>query len=124
VSATVVSQPTAAARSSTTAAVPALAVTYVIDNKWPNGFQGEVRVTNHTAQAISGWQIAVAVPQDRFNTWWNATGGMSNGVLSLNQPSWSGPLEPGQTLHAYFNATGWQTSPTVCTFNGITCATS
>jgi hypothetical protein len=122
-SATVVSQP-AAAQPSTTAAAPDLAVTYVIDNSWPNGFQGEVRVTNNTNQAISGWQIDVAVPQDRFNTWWNATGQVSNGVLVMSQPSWSGPLEPGQTLHAYFNATGWQTSPTVCAFNGITCATS
>lgn len=104
------------------AEAPAVAVAYVIDQAWPNGFQGEVRVTNNTTQAISGWHIDLAVPQDRFNTWWNATGQVSNGILTMTQPSWSGPLEPGQTLHAYFNATGYKTSATVCSFNGITCA--
>lgn len=113
-----------AALPRTTAAAPAIAVSYVIDNKWPNGFQGEVRVTNNGTRAISGWQIELALPQDRFNTWWNTTGQMRNGVLMLHQPSWSGPLEPGKVLHAYVNVTGSQTSPAVCTFDGISCARS
>jgi len=106
-----------------TKAPPAIVVTYKVNSDWGNGFQGVVTVTNNGSSTISGWQIVVALPEDQFTGWWNATGHANNGVLLLNQPSWGGQLAPhGGTWSVYFNANGAQTTPTACAFNGVTCS--
>lgn len=101
---------------------PALVVTYRLDSQGDGGFQAEVDVTNNGSQPISGWQIVVALPEDTFQSWWNATGYVSNHILLLYQPASSGPIPAdGGTLRVYFVASGPQTTPVVCGFNGTSC---
>lgn len=103
-------------------AVP-IAVTYRVDSQGDGGFQGEIDVVNNEAEPISGWQIVLALPGDQFQSWWNATGFVSNGILLLYQPSNAGPLAAhGGTLHVFFVASGTQTTPKACAFDGVNCS--
>jgi cellulase/cellobiase CelA1 len=107
---------------SPTPSAPAIVVTFRIDEDWGSGFAAEVDVTNNGSAAISGWQIVVALPQDRFTSWWNANGFMNNGVLLLTQTSWQQPLAAnGGTLRVSFIVSGDETNPVACAFNGVTC---
>jgi cellulose binding protein with CBM2 domain len=115
-------RPAPAPTVSPTPAPAPIVVTFRIDNNWGSGFTAEVDVTNNESTPIWGWQIVVALPQDQFTGWWNANGHASNGILLLTQPPWQGPVAAhGGTLRVYFNVNGWQTTPTACAFNGITC---
>jgi hypothetical protein len=109
--------PAATARAGT------VTVTYRVDKHLGNGFQAEIDVVNNESQPISGWQIVVALQADEFQSWWNATGYVSNGILLLYQPSGTGPIPAGGgTLRVYFVASGSQTTPQACAFDGIDCS--
>ena len=107
---------------SPTPAVPPIVVTFRIDSYRRHGFIAEVDVTNNESTPISGWEIVVALPQDRFTGWWGANGHASNGILLLTQAPGQGPVAAhGGTLRAYFIVEGGQTTPAACAFNGTTC---
>jgi hypothetical protein len=115
---------TTAAPSPTTAAAPAISVVYRVENRSFSDFEAEISVTNNGSSAVSDWNIVVVLPQDRFESWWGASGDLRDGALILSPQSSSGPLEPGQTLHVHFKASGTETTPEACAFNNVTCATS
>jgi len=109
-------------RPSPSPSAPSIVVTFRIDEDWGSGFAAEVDVTNNESAPISGWQLVVALPQDRVTSWWNASGVMNNGVLLLTQTSWQQPLAAnGGTLRVFFIVTGDETNPVACAFNGVTC---
>jgi hypothetical protein len=113
-------QPPPSQASTTPAA--GVTVTYQVVRQWSTGFEGEVSVVNDEPSSISGWTMAIGLPDDTFTSWWNATGYMSNGILVLSQPSWEGPIAAdGGTLHVFFIASGEETTPTDCGFNTQDC---
>lgn len=113
-------QPPSSEPSTTPAA--GITVTYQVVRRWYTGFEGEVSVVNDEPSSISGWTMAIGLPDDTFTSWWNATGYMSNGILVLSQPSWAGPIAAdGGTLHVFFIASGQETTPTDCGFNTQDC---
>lgn len=98
-------------------------VTYRVVQQWYSGFEGEVSVVNDEPSPISGWDMAVALPDDTFTAWWNASGYVSNGILLLSPSSWSGLIPAnGGTLHVFFVVRGEQTTPTDCGFDTYDCS--
>lgn len=107
---------------SSTQAATGITVTYRVVNQWSSGFEGEVSVVNDEPSSISGWSMAIALPDDTFTAWWNATGYMSNGILVLSQPSYQGPVAAdGGTLRVFFVVSGDETTPAECAFNNQDC---
>ena len=101
---------------------PKVVVRYLVSSQGFGGFQGQVQVVNHGAQAIAGWQIVIALPDDTVTGVQNASGLVSNGILLL-QPADAAEVVPpnGGTLNVFFVAEGIQTMPTACAFNEIAC---
>jgi hypothetical protein len=100
----------------------AVIVTYRITSQGPDGFQGEIQVTNNTGHPIGNWQIVVALDGDVVASFTNAAGYVSNGILLLSPASPAQVAPPdGGVLDVFFVAEGTQTAPAACAFNGIPC---
>ena len=97
-------------------------VSYLVDREWADGFQGQVRIVNNGTQSIAGWQAVIALPRDRVTWFWNAGGFVSHHIMLL-QPASAAEVVPagGGTLNVFFTATGPETTPAACAFDGISC---
>jgi len=101
---------------------PAVVVRYLVARRGPAGFQGEIQVTNNTAQPIWSWQIVVTLYDDAVTSFTNADGFFSNGILVLSPASPAQVAPPdGGVLDVFFTAAGFQTIPQDCAFDGISC---
>jgi hypothetical protein len=108
--------------SGTAGSGPQVVVSYVVDREWAGGFQGQVRVVNNGTQPIAGWQAVIALPRDRVTWFWNASGFVSHHIMLL-RPLSADEVVPagGGTLSVFFTATGPETTPQACAFDGISC---
>jgi len=114
-------RPSAAARRPA-ARPPAVVVRYLVISRGPAGFQGEIQVTNNTAQPIWNWQIVVTLYDDAVTSFTNADGFFSNGILLLSPASPAQVAPPdGGVLDVFFTADGFQTTPAACAFDGTDC---
>jgi endoglucanase len=104
------------------ASAPQVVVSYLVDREWAGGFQGQVRIVNHGTRPIAGWQAVIALPRDRVTWFWNARGFVSHPIMLL-QPASAAEVVPagGGTLSVFFTATGPETAPAACTFDGVSC---
>lgn len=96
-------------------------VSYLIDREWAGGFQGQVRVVNNGARPITGWQAVIALPRDRVTWFWNAGGFVSHHIMLLQPLSADEVVPAGGALSIFFTATGRETTPQACAFDGIPC---
>jgi len=116
------SQPVIQTRPLAAARQPSVVVRYLVASKGPAGFQGEIQVTNNTAQPIWSWQIVVTLYDDAVTSFTNADGFFSNGILVLSPASPAQVAPPdGGVLDVFFTAAGFQTIPQACAFDGISC---
>jgi Cellulose binding domain len=109
------------AGSSTAGSVPPVVVSYVVDREWAGGFQGQVRVVNNGTRPITGWQAVIALPRDRVTWFWNASGFVSHHIMLLRPLSADEVVPAGGTLSVFFTATGPETTPQACAFDGVSC---
>ena len=109
------------AGSGTAGSGPQVVVSYVVDREWAGGFQGQVRVVNNGTQPIAGWQAVIALPRDRVTWFWNASGFVSHHIMLLRPLSADEVVPAGGTLSVFFTATGPETTPQACAFDGIYC---
>lgn len=74
----------------------ACAVSAVVTNSWPNGFQLEVTVTNTGTSPLSGWSTALAFAgSQRINNAWNALLKQSGREVVADNQSYNGTLAAG-----------------------------
>ncbi len=101
---------------------PPVVVSYLVDREWAGGFQGQVRIVNRGPRPIAGWQAIIALPRDRVTWFWNAGGLVSHHVMLL-QPAGAAEVVAagGGTLSVFFTATGPETTPLACAFDGVPC---
>ena len=109
------------AGSGTAGSGPQVVVSYVVDREWAGGFQGQVRVVNNGTQPITGWQAVIALPRDRVTWFWNANVFVSHHIMLLRPLSADEVVPGGGTLSVFFTATGPETIPQACAFDGISC---
>ena len=107
------------AGAGTAGSVPPVVVSYVVDREWAGGFQGQVRVVNNGPRPITGWQTVIALPRDRVTWFWNASGFVSHHIVLLQPLSADEVVPAGGTLSVFFTATGPETTPQACAFDGI-----
>jgi len=113
--------PTAAPRPAPKPAPPPVQVSYALVHQWPRGFQGEFTIVNHSAETISGWQLAAALPGDHVWSVWNANFRTLGDTLVMYAPPYQLTIPPGGSVSEHFTASGPTISPAGCTFNGAPC---
>lgn len=111
---------------------PNVAVAYSLDrvSQWGNHFHAHLTIINRGSQAVSGWNIQLALPGDRVE-WvgyqqggWGGTPfdawGFSGSTLTLSANGGEA-LSPGASQTVYIDGWGSTTSPGGCTFDGASC---
>ncbi|MDX2170952.1 MAG: cellulose binding domain-containing protein [Deltaproteobacteria bacterium] len=115
-------RPLASATPTATAlAASGVRVTFARTSVWDRGYNGEVRLTNTGAVAVSGWTLQFDLA-DRITSLWS-------GVIQTNGPphwavrneSWNGSIASGATVSFGFTADGTSGVPSACRFNGAAC---
>jgi hypothetical protein len=117
------SPPDPSAMASVAPQLPAgVTVTYAIIARWSGGMLGEFTVANNGSANITGWELTAAFPGDQIQVTWGPVD-QSPGSETMVMKAQSGwpTISPGTSQSGYFIARGDTTSPSNCTFNGITC---
>lgn len=96
------------------------ACSYTITNNWGNGFTGEIKVTNNTAQTVSNWSVSWQEPSATITNGWNATLS-GNNPYSATALSWNATLAAGASATFGFQANGTAAAPKV---NGSLCGST
>ena len=111
------------AASSATAA-EGCRVDYTVQNQWPGGFQGDVKVTN-LGSSISSWKVAWTWPssEQKIQQAWNADVVTSGSQVSATSVGWNGSLGTGASASFGFIGTSGSANPapTSFTVNGVAC---
>lgn len=97
-------------------------VKYSVIAQATGSFEAEVDVADTGSAPVSGWQIVVTLPQDTFTSFSsNVSADVSGHILLLTPAPGAAPLAAGGTLHAFFTASGFEQTPTLCAFNNVAC---
>lgn len=92
---------------------------YKVINSWPDGFQGEITIMNHTTDTWAGWATNWTWPSGQSITQlWNGTHTDSGTSVAVINAPYNGTVNPGGTTTFGFLAstTGTNALPTVtCT---------
>ncbi len=97
------------------------ACSYVITNEWNTGATGEIRITNSTSAALSGWSVNWQYATNRLSGSWNANVSGGNPYTASNL-SWNGNLQPGQTASFGFQVNKNGGSAEIPAINGSVCS--
>lgn len=96
-----------AAGQSTNQGPPSCRVEVNTENRWSNGFQATVTITNNGKVPLNNWYVAFMLPINaRFASGWNGLWMDSGPSLMVHAPQWSQQLAPGATAVAGFVGTG------------------
>jgi cellulase/cellobiase CelA1 len=103
-------------------AARALKAEYSIRNRWKDGFNAEVTITNIGSQPIEGWIVRLRLPEGvRVTQAWSADVTQSPDTVTLKSQPWNTYLGPGAGIRVGFEATGTAAAPASCTVNGMPC---
>lgn len=96
----------------------------VLENRWDQGFQVRIDVTNTSKRLATDWVLRFALPAGvTLKDAWNATYDQQGTIVTAEAPSWARDLAPGVATSIGFNATGTGgMPPTSVTLNGHTCS--
>jgi endo-1,4-beta-xylanase len=99
-------------------------VTYRVTGSWQGGFQGDVRVTNTGATALTGWSLAWQFTGgQQVAQLWNGAVSQSAASVTVTNASWNGSLAPGGSASFGFlgSWTGSNPAPAAFTLNATAC---
>ncbi|MEC3982224.1 cellulose binding domain-containing protein [Amycolatopsis sp. H20-H5] len=103
---------------------PACSTSYTVVNQWSGGFQGEVRITNRAASAITGWSAAWTFADGQVITQaWNGRVTQSGAVVAVADAGYDATIPPGGTVEFGFTASSpaVNTRPEPIRVNGNLC---
>ncbi|MBB5802886.1 endo-1,4-beta-xylanase [Saccharothrix ecbatanensis] len=111
--------------TTTTSLPPApCTVVYTVVSEWQGGFQGEVRVTNGTANAISPWSLTWSYSAgQQITQLWGGVHTQDGANVTVRNASWNGTIAPAGTVTFGFLGT-WadrNVKPIAYTLNGVSC---
>jgi hypothetical protein len=95
-------------------------------------FQGQLTLVNQGSNPVAGWTAELTLPGDEVFSVENQDGWdgfpfehwqFDGDTLTISADSSSETLSPGEPLSLSIHGRGRATSPTGCTFNGVTCPT-
>ncbi|BFM05220.1 cellulase family glycosylhydrolase [Halioxenophilus aromaticivorans] len=77
---------------------------HLLVSQWHGGFQGAVRITNHSSSPINGWQVHWNYSDNTIIT--NSWGGNVSGSYSASNVDWNATVAPQQSVEVGFIASG------------------
>jgi endo-1,4-beta-xylanase len=99
-------------------------VVYTVVSQWQDGFQGEVRLTNGTTNAISPWSLTWSYSAGQQTTQlWGGVHTQDGANVTVRNASWNDTIAPGGTVTFGFLGT-WadrNVKPIAYTLNGVSC---
>ena len=99
-------------------------MTYAILGQWPDGFQGDVKITNTGTSTVNGWTLRWSFADGQQITQiWNATQTQTGAAVAVTNASWNASIAPSATVNPGFLAS-WTTTnvkPTSFTLNNTVC---
>jgi cellulase/cellobiase CelA1 len=106
-----------------TASAGTVKAAYAVNNKWKDGFDAEVTVTNLGSRPLMGWTVELDLPKGvDVTSAWGATADIRPGRLVLRSQAYNTYLEPGAAIRMGFEAKGpAATQPKACSVNGSPC---
>jgi cellulose 1,4-beta-cellobiosidase len=103
---------------------PACRVTYAVSSQWAGGFVADVKVTNLTQTAVTGWTLTFPFGGDqRIAAAWNADFRQTGTTVTLTNENWNRVIPAGGSASAGILGR-WTTSnaaPTAFVLNGAPC---
>ncbi|MFD8303646.1 cellulase family glycosylhydrolase [Streptomyces sp. NPDC059690] len=102
----------------------ACSVGYRVVGEWPGGFQGEIKIGNPGAAAVSGWKLAFAFADGQtVSTMWGGTAAQSGAAVTVTPASYTTTIPAGGSVTVGFiaNKGSTNTAPTAFTLNGSAC---
>ena len=81
----------------------------IIGTPWPDGFNGQIRITNTSGRAISSWEVLFKKPSDlrEIAPWGTANIETTNdGFIRISNKSWNGNIAAGTYLSIGFGGVG------------------
>ncbi|UXI66542.1 cellulose-binding domain-containing protein [Tahibacter amnicola] len=104
-------------------AVAAVEVTVARTSSWSGGYNGQIRLRNDQAAAVSEWQLGFHASTTLTSVWNAVTLSASGGDWLLGNASWNGTIGPGTTVAIGFGGTGELVDGSIsgCRFNGAAC---
>jgi endoglucanase len=79
----------------------------VIQDRWPDGFKAEVRVTNTSRSTVKDWAVGFTMPDGaKLAGGWNATMDQDGSAVTAEAPDWAPDLGPGKKAVFGFTASG------------------
>jgi endoglucanase len=106
------------------AAAAGCRVDYRVTNQWPDGFQGDIAITN-LGDPVPGWTLRFDFPQvaQKVTQGWNGTWTQSGVSVQVANASWNGTLGTGATTSVGFTAafSGSNPAPAGFSLNGVAC---
>ena len=99
---------------------PALGVSYTAVPA-AGGFTGQVTVTNRGPAAVADWRLVVALPGDTVSAVQNAEFTDDDDVLFLSPAPYDLTIAPGNSVTVSIYASGPDSTPAECSFNGVAC---
>jgi endo-1,4-beta-xylanase len=121
---TVSTSPTTSTSPSPSPGTSSCAVTYRVTGSWPGGFQGDVKIANTGASAISSWKLAWTFTAGQtISQLWNGSVAQSGTAVTVTNASWNGSIAAGGSQSVGFLAswTGSNPAPPAFTLNGTAC---
>jgi endo-1,4-beta-xylanase len=112
------------ASTSTNPGTSSCAVTYRVTGSWPGGFQGDVKVANTGAAALTSWTVAWQFTGgQQISQLWGGTHTQSGAAVSVGNASWNGGITAGGSTSFGFlgSWTGTNPVPAAFTLNGTAC---
>jgi endo-1,4-beta-xylanase len=95
-----------------------------VTGTWQGGFQGDVRITNTGAAALSGWSLNWQFAGgQRIAQLWNGAVSQNGAAVTVTNTTWNGALAAGGSASFGFLGTwnGTNPVPAAFTLNGTTC---
>ncbi len=117
------STPTLPPPATPTAQPGGCSVKYSIPNQWPDGFLGDVTITNN-GPARSSWSLTWTFPgNQQITNLWNGVVSQSGQNVTVTNAAWNGNLPSGGTVNFGFQGTfsGTNAKPASFKLNGSAC---
>lgn len=105
----------------------ALRASYATVNDWGSGYVGSVVIRNTSISPVSGWQLALDLPEGTtIDSAWNADLTRAGGRATLTPAFWTRTIAPGGSVYVGLQGTasGPFPGPALCTLDGRACTTS
>jgi Cellulose binding domain len=112
----------AAVAATTPRGAGTLTATFSTDSDWGTGYQARFTIRNTGGAAVTGWQVAFALPATaRLGTSWDAAVTTAGGTAVATDRGYNATVPPGGATSFGLIVAG-RGAPASCTVNGAPCA--